>query len=81
MSSRGWDISNHKYVANFTQGPDQWGINMNLFAEKLAKRDKNEISKINQLSGAHRWNMRWFKELEKEEFHLLELLNLQVKTL
>ena len=70
MSSRGWDISNHKYVANFTQGSDQWGINMNLFAEKLAKRDKNEISKINQLSGAHRWNMRWFKELEKEEFHV-----------
>ena len=70
MSSRGWDISNHKYVAQFSQGSDNWGINMNIFAEKLAKRDKNEINNINRLSGAHRWEMRWFKELEKEEFYV-----------
>ncbi len=68
MSSRGWDISNHKYASQFSQGSDNWGVNMNIFAEKLAKKDKNEISKINRLSGAHRWEMHWFKELELEEF-------------
>ena len=70
MSSRGWDISNHKYASQFSQGSNDWGVNMNIFAEKLAKRDKNEISKINRLSGAHRWDMRWFKELELEEFYV-----------
>ena len=70
MASRGWDISNYKYVSHYKQSSSNWGINMNLFAEKLAKRDKNEISKINRLSGAHRWDMRWFKELELEEFHV-----------
>ena len=70
MSSRGWDISNHKYASQFSQGSDDWGVNMNIFAEKLAKKDKNEISKINRLSGAHRWDMRWFKELELEEFYV-----------
>jgi len=70
MASRGWNISNYKYASHFAQGSDDWGINMNLFAEKLTKRDKNEISKINRLSGAHRWDMRWFKELEIEEFYV-----------
>ena len=39
-------------------------------AYQLAKKDKNEISKINRLSGAHRWDVRWFKELELEEFYV-----------
>ena len=38
MSSRGWNISNHKYASHFAQERDDWDINMNIFAEKLAKR-------------------------------------------
>ena len=70
MASRGWDISGYTYASQYAQSNGNWGINMNIFSEKLAKRNKNEIEKINRLSGAHRWEMRWFKELEMDEFHV-----------
>lgn len=70
FKSRGWDVSGYTFANNFSKCNSDWGYNSSWWAETAGKRDKEKIKLINQLSGGHRWQMRWFKPLQKEEFKI-----------
>ena len=58
FSSRGWDVSSYTYSSVYRDISSN--SNGNYTTEILANRDKEVIKNINQLSGAHRWLMRWY---------------------
>ena len=68
FSSRGWDVSGYTYSSVYIDISSQ--TDGNYTTEILANRDKEVIKNINQLSGAHRWLMRWYNPPNEEEFQI-----------
>ena len=70
LKSRGWDISGYTYAINYTKEGGSWGHNTSYLFEVPANNDKEKIDEITKLAAYHRWNMRWFKPPQKEEFQV-----------
>jgi len=68
FSSRGWDVSSYTYSSVYIDISSE--TDGNYTTEILANRDKEVIKNINQLSGAHRWLMRWYNPPNEEEFQI-----------
>ncbi len=72
ISSRGWDVTDHTYSIRFSQNENvNWDWqNLNYFKESLAQGNKKKTQQIGHLSGAQRWNMRWYNPPNEEEFKI-----------
>ena len=69
IGSRGWDISGFIYSCTYL--PASWDqYDKYYYNEQLANKDKATIKKISQLSGADRWQMRWYNPPSEEEYKI-----------
>ena len=76
IDSRGWDISGYKFGSKYSQSSDNekihWYVdwNNNYIKENITDKNKDQIMEIDRLTGANRWNMRWFNPPNTDEINI-----------
>ena len=69
IGSRGWDISGFTYSCSYLAA--SWDQDDKYYYQEiLANKEKESINKISQLSGANRWQMRWYNPPNEEEYKI-----------